>query len=403
MAAALFGLYLPPALFAHLEPHFDRLGALAGGPLDELASISDKHPPTLSVRNRRGADESRVIKHPAYVEMERIAYCDLGLAAMSHRPGVLGWPQVMPAPAKYALTYLLVQAEFGLCCPVSMTDSLARTLRRYGDPQLVERCLPLLTALDFDALHQGAMFMTEQGAGSDVASTATLAHQRPDASWALQGDKWFCSNPDAGFAMVLARSESPDTHPGLKGVSLFLLPRTLPDGTPNTYRILRLKDKLGTRSMASGEIRLEGATAWLVGERGRELEPVGEHQGVDERLHPDLAVRPGEHLGRRGAVGLQRRQGRGQQRVPDRLLDTGRARTASLQRQAHGRHPVVHPGQLDLRAPGGHRQPHPLDHPGRPVPERRGMDAVQHQQVSDQLVAEHAVEERTQHRQLDRA
>ena len=269
MAAALFGLYLPPALFAHLEPHFDRLGALAGGPLDELASISDKHPPTLSVRNRRGADESRVIKHPAYVEMERIAYCDLGLAAMSHRPGVLGWPQVMPAAAKYALTYLLVQAEFGLCCPVSMTDSLARTLRRYGDPELIERCLPLLTALDFDALHQGAMFMTEQGAGSDVASTATLAQQRPDASWALQGDKWFCSNPDAGFAMVLARSESPDTHPGLKGVSLFLLPRTLPDGTPNSYRILRLKDKLGTRSMASGEIRLEGATAWLVGERGR--------------------------------------------------------------------------------------------------------------------------------------
>ena len=146
MAAALFGLYLPPALFAHLEPHFDRLGALAGGPLDELASISDKHPPTLSVRNRRGADESRVIKHPAYVEMERIAYCDLGLAAMSHRPGVLGWPQVMPAAAKYALTYLLVQAEFGLCCPVSMTDSLARTLRRYGEPELIERCLPLLTA-----------------------------------------------------------------------------------------------------------------------------------------------------------------------------------------------------------------------------------------------------------------
>jgi len=269
MAAALFAAYLPPALFAHLAPQLDRLGALAGGPLDELASIADKHPPTLSVRTRRGDDESRVLKHPAYVDMERIAFCEFGLAAMSHRGGVLGWPEPMPPAAKYALTYLLVQAEFGLCCPVSMTDSLARTLRRYGDPALVERVLPLVTALDLDGLHQGAMFMTEQGAGSDVAGTATLARERSDGTFALTGDKWFCSNPDAGFAMVLARSEPVATHPGLKGVSLFLLPRRLPDGAPNAYRILRLKDKLGTRSMASGEIRLEGATAWLVGERGR--------------------------------------------------------------------------------------------------------------------------------------
>ena len=269
MARALFGLYLPPALGAHLEPHFDRLGGLAGGRLDELASIADRNPPTLSVRDRRGADTSRIIKHPAYVEMERLAFCDLGLAAMSHRPGVLGWPEPMPPAAKYALTYLLVQAEFGLCCPVSMTDSLARTLRRFGEPGLVERVLPLVTALDFDTLEQGAMFMTEQGAGSDVAGTATRAVANGDGSWALHGDKWFCSNPDAGFAMVLARSEPIDGAPGLQGVSLFLLPRTLPDGRANTYRILRLKDKLGTRSMASGEIRLEGATAWLVGERGR--------------------------------------------------------------------------------------------------------------------------------------
>lgn len=269
MAAALFALYLPPALHAHLAPHFDRLGAMAGGHLDELAGIADRNPPTLSVRDRRGNDESRIIKHPAYVDLERAAFCDLGLAALSHRGGVLGWPDPMPPAAKYALTYLFVQAEFGLCCPVSMTDSLARTVRRFGDAQLIERVVPLVTATDFDSLHQGAMFMTEQGAGSDVAGTATLATASPDGTWSLTGDKWFCSNPDAGFAMVLARSEPEQTHPGLKGVSLFLLPRHRPDGSPNAYRVLRLKDKLGTRSMASGEIRLEGALAWLVGERGR--------------------------------------------------------------------------------------------------------------------------------------
>jgi acyl-CoA dehydrogenase len=262
----LLACYLPKDLYQHLLPHLQRLGALAGSLLDELAGVADKHPPTLSVRTRAGIDASHVNKHPAYVELERYAYSEFGLAAMSHRGGVLNWPAPMPPAAKYALTYLFVQAEFGLCCPVSMTDSLARTLRKFGDPALVEKVLPMVATQDFDALHQGAMFMTEQGAGSDVSATATQASQAADGSWSLTGDKWFCSNPDAGFAMVLARSENVD---GLKGVSLFLLPRALADGTHNRYRILRLKDKLGTRSMASGEIRLEGAFAWLVGERGQ--------------------------------------------------------------------------------------------------------------------------------------
>ncbi|MBN9540024.1 MAG: DNA alkylation response protein [Alphaproteobacteria bacterium 65-37] len=265
-AAALFGHYLPRSLFHHLEPTFDRLGGLAGGRLDELAGLADHNPPTLSVRRRTGQDCNVVEKHPAYVEMERLAFSELGLAAMSHRGGVLGWNEPMPPAAKYALTYLFVQAEFGLMCPVSMTDSLTRTLRRYGEPKLVSRFLERLTTLDFDELAQGAMFMTEQGAGSDVSATATVAASQPDGTWKLTGDKWFCSNADADFAMVLARSEQ---VPGMKGISLFLLPKTKADGRPNDYRILRLKDKLGTRSMASGEIRLDGAEAYLVGERGR--------------------------------------------------------------------------------------------------------------------------------------
>lgn len=263
----LLPLYLPPALLAHMQPHFERLGALAGGPLDELAHTADINPPTLSHRSRTGLDEQTVTKHPAYVEMERLALSEFGLAAMSHREETLGWKGKMPPLVKYVLTYLFVQAEFGLCCPVSMTDSLARTLRKFGSPELVERFLPRFQSLDFDTLAQGAMFMTEQAAGSDIAATLTRAWQDDAGQWRLSGDKWFCSNPDADFAMVLAR---PDGAPaGMKGVSLFLLPRRLNDGTLNHYRIIRLKDKLGTRSMASGEIRLEGAIAHLVGEPGR--------------------------------------------------------------------------------------------------------------------------------------
>jgi alkylation response protein AidB-like acyl-CoA dehydrogenase len=264
--ADLLALYLEPGLHTHLLPHLQRLGALAGDALDRLASAADKNPPVLHYRDRRGFDREWLEKHPAYVEMERLAYSEFGLAAMSHRAGVLGWPEPLPPIAKFALTYVFVQAEFGLCCPLSMTDSLTRTLRKFGEPALVARYLHGLTSTDMDQLIQGSMFITEQGAGSDVGAVTTIARPQGE-SWQLYGDKWFCSNADAGLALVLARPEG--GAPGTRGLGLFLLPRVLPDGGANRYRIIRLKDKLGSRDMASGEIRMEGATAYLVGELGR--------------------------------------------------------------------------------------------------------------------------------------
>jgi acyl-CoA dehydrogenase len=252
---ALLQLHLEPELFAHLLPHFTELGALAGADLDEWALASDKSPP--------GLKGQEVQKSKPYKRLEEVAFGKYGLAAMSHRGGVLGWPEPMPPAAKYALSYLYVQAEFGVCCPLSMTDALTRTIRKFADPALVARYLPGLTSQDMDVLLQGAMFMTEHQAGSDVGLISTIA-RRENESWKLYGDKWFCSNADAGLALVLARIE--DAIGGTAGLSLFLLPRTLPDGQPNHYRILRLKDKLGTRGMPSGEIRLEGAVAYLVGD-----------------------------------------------------------------------------------------------------------------------------------------
>lgn len=262
--ARLVSLYLPHDLASHLQPHLDRLGALAGGRLDILAGIADKNPPVLHHRTRTGADRQSIEKHPAFVEMERLAFGEYGIAALSHRAGVLGWPSKLPPIAKYLLVFLFSQAEFGLMCPVSMTDSLTRTLTRFGDAALVARYLPVLTSQDLDTLAQGAMFMTEQGAGSDVGASTVRADPHPDGTWRLTGDKWFCSNPDAALAMVLARPIGAPA--GTRGLGLFLLPRTLPDGSQNAFRIVRLKDKLGTRSMASGEIRLEGATAYPVGD-----------------------------------------------------------------------------------------------------------------------------------------
>src|SRR5262249_24642560 len=169
----------------------------------------------------------------------------------------------LSAVRKSPLTYLFAQSEFGLLCPVSMTDSLTRTIRRFASPELLARYLPGLLAEDLEGQLQGAMFMTERFAGSDVGATETRAVASGD-HWLLYGDKWFCSNAGADLALVLARPEGAANaaNTGTGGLGLFLMPRLLPSGAPNRYRIVRLKDKLGTRAMASGEIALEGATAW---------------------------------------------------------------------------------------------------------------------------------------------
>lgn len=261
---ALLKLYLPDEERAHMEPVFARLGGLVGDELDMLARDADRNPPVLRARDRQGADRQSLEKHPAYREMERLAYGDFALAAMAHRPA-FGWHAPLSSMSKYVLTYLFAQSEFGLLCPVNMTDSLTRTIRRFAAPELVARYLAGLTAEDPAEQIQGAMFMTERFAGSDVGATETRA-VRDGERWWLYGRKWFCSNADAGLALVLARPEGADVPAGTRGLGLFLMPSELEDGSPNRYRIVRLKDKLGTRSMASGEIDLDGAEAWLVGE-----------------------------------------------------------------------------------------------------------------------------------------
>jgi acyl-CoA dehydrogenase len=259
-------LRLPPDLFTHIEPHFVTLGARAASDLDGNARLADRHPPVLHHRDRHGRDAQSIEFHPAYRAMERAGFGDFGLAAMSHRGGVLGWSEPLPPIVKYALTYLFAEAEFGLLCPINMTDSLTRLLRRFADDAMLRRYLPGLTSLDPEVALQGAMFMTEKAGGSDVGALETVARRDGDR-WRLYGEKWFCSNADADLALVLARPEG--ASDGTRGLALFLLPRFLPDGSRNSYRIVRLKDKLGTRSMASGEVALEGAEAWLVGDIDR--------------------------------------------------------------------------------------------------------------------------------------
>ena len=264
--ADLLRIYLPETLFRHVEPHLDRLGGLAGGHLDECARLADRHVPVLHQRDRFGRDVQWIEYHPAYRELERAAFGEFGIHAMSLRKGILGWPDKYPVVAKHAFTFLFNQAEFGLGCPINVTDGCAKLLANFGSEDLKAKYLDGLIETDMDRLTQGGQFMTEKEGGSDVGTLTTTAVPEGD-HWRLYGEKWFCSNADARIVMLLARPEG--AGPGTRGVGLFLMPRTLDDGSPNHYRIVRLKDKLGTRSMASGEIKLEGAIAYAVGRLDR--------------------------------------------------------------------------------------------------------------------------------------
>jgi acyl-CoA dehydrogenase len=278
----LLQLYLEPDDFRRLGPHFDHLGALAGGRLDELARVADKHPPLLNARDRFGRDEDWIDYHSSYREMEKIAFGDFQFHAMSHRAGTLGMDRPLPAVAKYALQYLFVQAEFGLMCPISVTDTSIHLIRKFASTELKEYLLPKMLSGDIATLWKGTQFITERAGGSDIGAIETVA-RREDGAWRLYGDKWFCSHADADVALLLAR---PDGAPeGTKGLALFALPRRLRDNRRNAYRIVRLKDKLGTRSMASGEIKLEGAVAYLVGEADRGLKQMMEQVNLSRLSH----------------------------------------------------------------------------------------------------------------------
>ena len=278
----LLKLYLAPDDFQRLQPHFERLGALAGGRLDELARAADKHPPILNARDRFGRDEDWIDYHASYREMEQIAFGDFQFHAMSHRAGTLGMDRPLPAVAKYALQYLFVQAEFGLMCPISATDTSTHLIRKFASAELKDYLLPKMLSGDLATLWKGTQFMTERSGGSDVGAIETVARCE-DGVWRLHGDKWFCSHADGDVALLLARPEGAPA--GTKGLALFALPRRLKDGRRNSYRIVRLKDKLGTRSMASGEILLEGAVAYLVGDADRGLKQMMEQVNLSRLSH----------------------------------------------------------------------------------------------------------------------
>jgi putative acyl-CoA dehydrogenase len=237
-------------------------GAELGGEPLAWGRLANEHPPVLRTHDRYGERIDEVEFHPAYHQLLGLGV-GRGVHALSWTEGRAG-----AHVARAASFMALAQVEQGVGCPLSMTHAAVPALR--ADPALAAEWEPLLTSRSYEPQlapareKRGAlcgMAMTERQGGSDVRANETEARPAGDGEATLHGHKWFCSAPMSDAFLVLAQAPA--------GLTCFLVPRVLPDGTRNELRLERLKDKLGNRSNASAELRLEGAWSRRVGEEGR--------------------------------------------------------------------------------------------------------------------------------------
>ena len=244
--------------FAWAEPRLDHLGALCGGPITRRADETDRHPPRLERYDRWGHDVSRVVI-PETVKATRRDLYEAGF----ERPDVLREAQSRGLRTTHfvaASQYLLDQADIGMMCALGTGgEMVARLVADYAPADIRELVLGKMTSGEWWG--STAQLLTERTGGTDLAQIETTATPAGDA-WRLNGFKWFASNADGQAWVVLAKPEgAPD---GIRGVCSFLVLQQRRDGSRNGIRIRRLKDKLGTKAVASAEVELADAEAFIL-------------------------------------------------------------------------------------------------------------------------------------------
>ena len=247
------------------EKRLAEFGRLVGEEVVENSDAIDENPPELCTYDKHGEVINEVEYPPEQEENDRIAFGNGAVADSFRAPE--GRDEPMPLTHSLAHYYLIACCDIGLGCSVSMTGGAALVLEQVDEEGRHDETFEALTSRNLDNLKQGAMFMTEIQGGSDVGANETVAEPTDeDGVYELTGEKWFCSNIDAGAPLVLARR--PDAPEGTEGISLFIVPDEV-DGEPNDLYYRRLKDKLGTKSVPTGEVELRGAIGYLVGEPER--------------------------------------------------------------------------------------------------------------------------------------
>ncbi|MGQ4430127.1 acyl-CoA dehydrogenase family protein [Streptomyces sp. SAS_260] len=305
-AALLEGLHREGAGWA--EEDVRRLGRAAGSAeAQEWGDQANRHEPELRTHDRYGNRIDEVEFHPSWHRLMGVAVAE-GLAGAPWTDERAG-----AHVARTARGLVWGHTEAGHGCPTSMTYAAVPALR--ATPELAAVYEPLLTSRVYDPVLRvptekrgllAGMGMTEKQGGSDVRTNTTVATPTAEPGvYTLRGHKWFTSAPMCDVFLVLA--QAPD------GLSCFLVPRVLPDGSRNTFRIQRLKDKLGNRSNASSEPEFDGTVAWLVGPEGRGVRTIIEMVNctrldcvmMSATLMRKTLVEAGHHARYRSAFGAQ--------------------------------------------------------------------------------------------------
>jgi len=276
------------ATWEKARPRLQKMGEQAANEGARWAMEADRNGPKLVTHDRTGARVDEIDYHHSYRALQQLGYGG-GIIAASYAPALEAERGQAPKTLTFGLGYLFAQAEAGMYCPVCMTDGAVSLLQKFATEELKQRFIPRLSSTDLRTLYTGAMFLTEKQGGSDVGQITTVAKGGqgvPGETVQLFGDKWFCSNVDADVIMILARPEG--AQPGTRGLGLYVLPRTLENGQRNAYRVNRIKEKLGERSFPSGEVTLDGATAYLLGGPGQGFHQMAEMLNLS-RLYNAIA------------------------------------------------------------------------------------------------------------------
>ncbi len=278
--------YLAPASMNYMRKKLEALGSEAATVMDSLSFDADKYGPELIKRTPYGDPLDYIQFHPSYWIM-------MDFAAKSEMFYVKYDPELRRKFANdrhmlgFAAGQLYAMSELGIYCPLCMTDGVAYVIDRHASEEDRKRLIPKLSSRLGENLFTGAMYLTEKAGGSDVGANRTVATPVRDNIYKLNGEKWFCSNVNADVILALARTGAMEE--GTRGLSLFLIEKVLENGERNPMEIVRLKEKMGVRSMATAEVLLKDTVGKRIGAEGEGFKIMAEMINMS-RLYNSVAA-----------------------------------------------------------------------------------------------------------------
>lgn len=187
----------------------------------------------------------------------------------------LTWPsefggQELPEFLNMPMLEMVCSANLAFGLTPGLTHGAISALLQHGSQELKEQYLPKLISGEWS----GVMCLTEPVAGTDLGLLKTRATPRDDGSYAIEGNKIFISSGEHDMAeniihLVLARL--PDAPKGVKGISLFVVPKVMTDGSRNAFSCAGIEHKMGIHASPTCVMNYDGAVGWLVGEKHRGL------------------------------------------------------------------------------------------------------------------------------------